>query len=120
MKKQFSNIAVIAGFSLLVFCGLLITSCKKNETCHGTVLVRDSDYNVVPNAVVQLDAISHTSTIVYREKTDATGQVKFDVKLPAIFDVVATHPDYPNKYGKGVLNLDEPQKNNWVTVVLKY
>jgi hypothetical protein len=104
---------------ILLLAAFSTASCKKDQTCRGTVYVNDSSNNKVGGAVVQLDAMVVGGQLILREKTDANGEAHFDVKLPAIFNVTATHDSFPLKYGKGVLNLDEARKINYVTVKLQ-
>jgi hypothetical protein len=104
---------------ILLLAAFTTSSCKKDQTCHATVYVNDSANNKVANATVQMDAMVVGGQLTYREKTDAHGEAHFDVKLPAIFNVTATHDSFPLKYGKGVMNLDEARKINYLTVKLQ-
>ena len=113
------------GFILIVSLFILTTtapSCKKKETCQGKVIVRDTNGLAVAGALVRLDAFNANppGQIKYGGATDKYGKIEFDIKLPAIFDVTAQSAAYPDMFGKGVLNVDEPGKEADVTVVLVY
>ncbi len=116
MKTFLLKITVTCGLIFLFFTALTTSSCKKDETCHGKVLVVDTSGNPIDGANVLLDASSVDGTVEYSGVTDGSGSVKFDVKLPAIFDVTATKGA---KTGPGILRLDEPGKDNEVTVTIK-
>lgn len=104
---------------ILLFAAFSSSSCKKDKTCHGTVHVTDTTGKAVENAKVKLAAPSVNGDVTYENVTDAAGEVKFDVKLPAIFDVTATKATFPGMVGTGVLRLDEPGKSNEVTVKIQ-
>ena len=119
MKTLLIKFIASASVVLFLLAAMSISSCKKDQTCHGIVYVNDSTNAKVANATVQLDAMVVGGQLILREKTDAHGEAHFDVKLPAIFNVTATHDSFPLKYGKGVLNLDQARMDNWVTVKLQ-
>lgn len=104
---------------ILLFTAFSSSSCKKDKTCHGKVHVNDTAGVAVANAKVKLAAPSVNGDVEYENVTDAAGDVSFDVKLPAIFDVTATKATYPGMIGTGVLRLDEPGKSNEVTVKIQ-
>lgn len=116
MKTYILRTSAIVCATLLILMALSTSSCKKDETCHGEVTVYDSTGLPLPNASVKLfhqgdTTASYTSkpgNIVYESKTDASGYVKFDIKLPAVFTVRVDHPKVPNKYKLGILILNEP------------
>ena len=118
--KTFSNkILAIAGVVALLSVVFVSTSCNKDKTCHGVVTVVDTNGAKIAGATVNLAAPSVSGDVVYNGTTDGSGQASFDVKLPAIFDVTATHPGYPGTTGVGVLRLDEPGKDADVTVKIQ-
>ncbi|HLC83888.1 MAG TPA: carboxypeptidase-like regulatory domain-containing protein [Bacteroidia bacterium] len=115
MKTFLHKISAITGVIALLTVMLVSQSCKKDKTCHGKVKVVDSNGAVISGATVHLAAPSVNGDVVYDNTTDGSGEASFDVKLPAIFDVTATHPGY-SATGVGVLRLDEPGKDADVTV----
>ena len=94
---------------------LISTSCNKDKTCHGKVKVVDTNGAAISGAKVKLSAPSVSGDVVYEGSTDGSGEASFDVKLPAIFDVTATHIAYAGT-GVGVIRLDEPGKDADVQV----
>jgi hypothetical protein len=106
--------AIICSFFLIV-AAICSSSCKKEKTCYGEVNVYDSTGLVLPNTAVRLFHPGDTSktytsapgNIVYQGTTDGKGNVKFTIKLPAVFTVRADHPKIANKYKLGVLILNE-------------
>lgn len=104
---------------VLIFTAFSSSSCKKDKTCHGTVTVLDTGGTLCANATVKLAAPSVNGDVIYESVTDGSGVAKFDVKLPAIFDVTATKGTMPGYVGVGVLRLDEAGKSNEVTVQLE-
>lgn len=117
--KTFSNrILAITGVVALLSVMFISTSCNKDKTCHGKVKVVDTNGVAIAGATVNLAAPSVSGDVVYNGTTDGSGEASFDVKLPAIFDVTATHPGYPGT-GVGVLRLDEPGKDADVTVKIQ-
>jgi hypothetical protein len=119
MKTFILKISTLAFVMMLFVVASTSTSCKKDKTCHGKVSVVDTNGAAVASATVKLSAPSVNGDVVYQSVTDGSGDVTFDVKLPAIFDVVATKPTYPGMAGVGVLRLDEPGKSNDVTVKIQ-
>ncbi len=115
MKTFINRISAIIGVVTLLVVMFISTSCNKDKTCYGKVTVVDSNGTAISGATVHLAAPSVNGDVVYDGKTDGSGQASFDVKLPAIFDVTATHPGYAGT-GVGVLRLDEPGKESDVTV----
>ncbi len=93
---------------LLIFSGLLAgtllitnSSCQKQTDCKATVNCTDSLGNAVANANIVLYApvknpndpkgiATYTGDVKATGTTDAGGQVQFNFKLPAIFDIKAT------------------------------
>ena len=104
---------------LVLLAGVSISSCKKDTVCHGIVRVFDTAGVAVNNAYVLLSAPTVNGDVTYTGTTDNTGQILFEVKLPAIFDINATSPAYPGKTGIGIIRLDEPGKSSDVNVTLK-
>ena len=112
------KISALAFMLMLFVVASTSTSCKKDKTCHGKVTVVDSNGAGIAGAKVKLSAPSVNGDVVYENTTDGSGDASFDVKLPAIFDVVATKPTYTGT-GVGVLRLDEPGKSSEVTVKIQ-
>lgn len=118
---------VFAGFFLLA-CLFTNLSCAKDTDCIATIrCVRDSSQAPVNNAAVMLYAVvkTQTSTVTYTAdlkangNTDASGEVKFTFKLPAIYDIRATVTEASRTYtGVSIIKLEEG-KNVEKTVVMK-
>ncbi len=123
MKTLISKLFAVAGVVFLIGAATSISSCKKDQTCHGHVNVYDSIAQKVAGATVRIDAYSINGDITYTAITDGQGEASFDVALPAIFDVYVFKDDIPGpisrREGKGSLNLDEPRKDNWTTITIK-
>lgn len=113
--KSNASLFTVSALALLLFTAVLTPSCKKDETCHGKVHCVDSSGVPVGAAVVTLAAPSVNGDVTYTGSTDGSGDVTFEVALPAIFDVTAHKGTLD---GVGVLRLDEPGKDNEVTVVM--
>jgi hypothetical protein len=112
MKTILNYSSIVLG-AFLILSITANTSCKKDKTCKGRVHVVDSVGVAVPTATVVLDAPQ--GDINYTGTTDGSGDVLFEVTLPAIFDVTATKDGMT---GTGVLRLDEPGKEDAETVTL--
>jgi hypothetical protein len=119
MKTFILKSLAFGGVIFLLSTALTTSSCKKDKTCHGKVHVVDSLGKNVGNAFVRLAAPSVQGDVKYDGSTDNSGNVSFEVKLPAIFDVTASKATYPNKLGVGVLRLDEPGKSSEVEVTIR-
>jgi hypothetical protein len=124
IKKQTMRTFILkslafGGVLFLLSAAFTTSSCNKNKTCHGTVHVYDSLGRAVGNAFVRLAAPSVQGDVKYDGFTDNSGSIRFDVKLPAIFDVQAIKSTYPGKVGVGVLRLDEPGKSAEVDVTIR-
>lgn len=119
MKSFILKSFVFGGVVLLLGAAFTTSSCRKDKTCHGKVHVIDTLNRDVANATVKLSAPSVQGQVVYDGVTDNSGLVRFDVKLPAIFDVTATKTSYPGKVGVGVLRLDEEGKSSEVEVIIR-
>jgi hypothetical protein len=119
MKTFFLKITAFAFTALLILSALSTSSCKKDKTCRGKVRVFDTAGALVGNAKVKLHATAVAGDVVYESFTDGTGYASFEVKLPAIFDVVATKTTFPSMSGNGVLRLDEPGTEAEVTVTIR-
>ena len=115
MKTITLKISAFACLALLFVFAVTSSSCNKDKTCHGTVKVVDSAGVGVANANVLLSAPSVGGQVTYKGVTDGSGNVNFEVKLPAIFDVTATKGSMS---GTGVIRLDEPGKSAEVTVTI--
>ncbi len=112
MKSYLLKFSTVCCIVLL----FLVTSCKKDQTCHAYITVNDSSNNKVAGALVVLDANNVGGQVTYKGTTDASGNVTFDIALPAIFNVTVTKASLPLQYGKGLVNIDEPRKEAWLTV----
>ena len=119
MKTFIAKFSAITGVIMFLTVMFISTSCNKDKTCHGKVTVTDTNGTVVASAAVKLSAPSVGGDVVYNGVTDGSGNANFDVKLPAIFDVVATKASFPGMSGVGVLRLDEPGKDANVTVKIQ-
>jgi hypothetical protein len=93
------------------------SSCKKDKTCHGKVHVVDNAGVPVASATVLLDAAAQHGEVSYTGTTDGSGDVSFDVTLPAIFDVTASKTGF-SASGTGVIRLDEAGKEDAVTITM--
>lgn len=120
MKSFEFKFSAIGCLSLFIIGATSVSSCKKDQTCHGYVNVYDTAGLKVAGATVRLDANAVGGQKTYTATTDGSGLATFDIDLPAIFDVTASKATFPGMYGKGSLNVDEPQKDGWVTVKLNY
>jgi hypothetical protein len=120
MRTVILKSLAFGGIAFLLSVAFTTSSCNKNKTCHGTVHVLDTLGRGVGNAFVRLSAPSVQGDVKYDGMTDNSGTVRFDVKLPAIFDVMAAKTSvYPGKLGIGVLRLDEPGKSAEVEVTIR-
>lgn len=115
MKKFINKFSAITGVILMLSVMSISTSCKKDKICRGKITVVDTNGAKIAGAKVKLAAPSVNGDVVYEGTTDGSGDANFEVKLPAIFDVTATHIDYAGT-GVGVIRLDEPGKDADVTV----
>ena len=118
MKTVIIKFTTLFCFIIFTFFTITFFSCKKDKTCYGNVKVIDSVGAPVAGADVLLSAPSVNGQVEYSGVTDGTGEVNFEVKLPAIFDVKATSSSYPGKTGLGTLRCDEPGKKTSTTVKL--
>lgn len=120
-------VLVIAG--LFTFACLFVNlSCAKDTDCRATIrCLKDSSQAPVSNAAVMLYAVvkTQTSTVTYTADlkangtTDASGEVKFTFKLPAIYDIRATYTEASRTYtGASIIKLEEG-KNVEKTVIMK-
>ena len=113
MKTLILKLSALTGIVMLLLFSVTSSSCNKDKTCHGKVTVTDSNGTVLPSVPVHLAAPSVGGQVTYDGTTDGSGNVDFEVKLPAIFDVTATKSGV---VGTGILRLDEPGKSNSITV----
>ncbi len=122
MKSFLLKFTAAFSIVLLIFAATSISSCKKDQSCRGNVWVYDTVSQKVPLATVRLDAYTINGDVTYTAKTDGNGLAVFDIALPAIFNVYAYKDDMTGvntrREGKGSLNVDEPRKENWTTVVI--
>ena len=120
MRTVILKSLAFGGTIFLLSAAFTTSSCKKDKTCHGTVHVVDTLGRGVGGAFVRLSANSVQGDVKYDGTTDNSGTVRFDVKLPAIFDVQAVKAAaFPGKIGIGVLRLDEPGKSAEVEVTIR-
>ncbi len=120
MKTFILKSLAFGGVIFLLSAAFTTSSCKKDKTCHGKVHVVDTTGKNVAGAFVRLSAPSVQGDVIYDGSTDGSGNVSYDVKLPAIFDVKAEKKAiYPGKSGNGVLRLDEPGKSAEVEVTIR-
>jgi len=108
-------VLVIAGFFLSTFV-FINASCNKDTQCKATVKCVDSLGLAVNNANVILFAsvktpsspITYTADLKANGNTDASGEVKFTFKLPAIYDVRAFFTTATKTYsGAAIIKLEE-------------
>jgi hypothetical protein len=104
----------------LLFAGFIIftlASCQKETDCIAVVTCQDSLGNPVNNANVLLYAkvknsagVTYTADITANSPSDASGQVHFTFKLPAIYDILATKTVGTKSItGIGIIKLEEGQ-----------
>ena len=115
MKTFVTKISAFLSIALILLTLTMITSCKKDKVTHGTVTVKNEAGTAVSGAKVLLSANSVAGQKSYTGTSDASGTAKFDVPLPAIWDVTVTKDTLT---GQGVLRLDEPGKSDAVTITL--
>lgn len=113
MKTSILKICSFVCITLLFVSLVTTSSCKKDKTCRGKVHVIDSLGVAVGNATVKLFVTG--GDVKYDGVTDGAGDCTFEVTLPAIFDVLATKGSMS---GTGVIRLDEPGKEDAVTVTI--
>ena len=118
MKTLINKISAITAVVALLSIVFVSSSCNKDKTCHGKVTVVDTNGVKLSGATVKLAAPSVNGDVVYNGTTDGSGEANFEVKLPAIFDVTATHPTQAGT-GVGVLRLDEPGKQANVEIKIQ-
>ena len=129
MKKFILKFSAFACVVLLLVAAFSSTSCNKDKTCHGTITVLDTAGRPIAGAAVHLSSPPpvpptnppHTGggDLKIDGVTDGTGNVNFDIKLPAILDITATSNLFSGMTGKGILRVDEPGKSASVTVTIK-
>ena len=120
MKPLILKLSAFLCVGLLITTAITSSSCKKEEKCHGLVTVVDTSGIRVGGATVLLDAAPVGGQVSYTGVTDANGQVEFEIKLPAIVNITATHDlAYPGMTGRGTLRVDEPGKKADVTVKIQ-
>ncbi len=115
---KFAIIKFATVFCFIIFAALFLTiaSCKKDKICYGNVKVTNASGTPISAAKVVLSAPSVGGTVTYDGVTDGSGEVNFEIKLPAIFDVEATSSTLPGKKGLGTLRCDEPGKKTSIAV----
>lgn len=125
--KQF--VLLLSGFILSSFL-FVGTSCQKDTECKARVICHDSAGAAVSNASVLLYAVvkdptdpkgqaTYTADVKATGSSDASGQVSFVFKLPAIYDIRATTTVGTRTFvGTGIIKLEEG-KSVEKTVTLK-
>jgi len=116
MKTSALRTSTIICSFFLIIAAFSSSSCKKDQTCYGQVNVYDSTGAVLPNTLVHLfhpgdTTKTYTSApgnILYVGTTDGNGNVKFTIKLPAVYTVRADNPKVSGEYKLGVLILNNP------------
>ncbi len=120
MKSVVLKFSAIGCFVLFILATSILPSCKKNTTCHAYITVNDTGNHKVVGAKVVLDANNVGGQKTFTGTTDGSGNVVFDIDLPAIYNVTATKSIYPPTwYGKGLVNMDEAGKEAWLTVKIQ-
>ena len=119
MKSVVLKFSTVCCIALLAVSSTFVTSCKKDQTCHAYITVNDTANHKVQGATVVLDANNVGGQVTYHGTTDGAGNITFDIALPAIFYVTATKANFPLMYGKGLVNVDEPRKEAWLTVKIQ-
>ncbi len=128
MKTFILKISAFVGVALMLVIAFSSTSCKKDKTCHGKITVLDTAGLPIALATVQLSSPpsvpadpNHTGggDLHLTGVTDGSGIVNFELKLPAILDIVATSSSFTGMTGKAILRLDEPGKTTEVSVTIK-
>ena len=111
-------ILLLSGF---LISGLLFitSSCQKDTDCKARVICNDSTGAAVSNANVLLYAVvkdptdpkgqaTYTADVKVNGTSDASGQVSFVFKLPAIYDIRATiTAGTRTLVGTGIIKLEE-------------
>lgn len=113
MKTVFLTISAFC----LITSYLLLPSCTKDTTCVAIVHCKDSsgvtalaDVNVKLYALIKSadGKTTYTGDITQSGTTNAAGQVRFEFKLPAIFDVYALRTKGTQTLtGSGIIKLEE-------------
>ena len=109
-------VLVIAGFFISFFI-FTTSSCNKDTDCKATIKCVDSLGHPLNGASVLLYAtvktptssVTYTADLKANGNTDATGQVNFTFKLPAIYDVYATYSAARTFTGLGIIKLEVGQ-----------
>jgi hypothetical protein len=113
MKTSILKFVPVIILAMLITVATTATSCKKDQTCKGRVHVQTDTGTAVAGATVKLNAPG--GDVEYSGTTDGSGDAVFEVTLPAIFDVTAISG---TSTGTGVIRLDEPGKEDDVTITL--
>lgn len=109
MKK----IITLSCFSTVALCLILLgggsVSCNKPTDCKVIITVLDSNNAPVSGATVKLYSSNPPGQVQSSGTTDGSGNVDFNFKLPAIFDVDAsktvTVPVTKTMVGTGIIQL---------------
>ena len=116
MKTSILKISSFLFLSFLLLTATVSTSCKKDKKTYGTVNAKDGNGTAIVSAKLLLAAPSANGQKSYTGITDSHGQAKFEIPLPAIWDVTISTD---TTSGTGVLRLDEPGKSDEITVTLR-
>ena len=107
-------VLVITGF-FISFLLFTTSSCNKDTQCKATIKCVDSLGRALNNAAVLLYAtvktptssVTYTADLKANGNTDASGEVHFTFKLPAIYDVSASYSAARTFTGLGIIKLEE-------------
>ena len=89
--KKIITLSCFSGIALsILLLGGSNISCNKPTDCKAIISVVDSANNPVSGATVKLYSSNPPGQIQGTGTTDGSGNVTFDFKLPAIFDIAAT------------------------------
>ena len=116
MKTSVLKISSFICVCFLLFTATVVTSCKKDKKTYGTVTVKNASGTLISAAKVLLAAPSANGQKSSTGSTDGSGVAKFELPLPAIWDVTVTKDSLS---GTGVLRLDEPGKHDDIVVIIR-
>jgi hypothetical protein len=104
--KKIITLGCFSGIALsIVLLGGSNISCNKPTDCKAIVTVLDSANNPVAGATVKLYSSNPPGQIQGQGSSDGSGNVTFDFKLPAIFDIAATKTTTKTMTGTGIVQL---------------
>jgi|GEM_PF-1305056 len=99
MNRKLTSLVLVACVATLTLALTFTTGCKKDTECDATITVLDANGVPVPGALVKLTATGQNGPgdVVDQQSTDAYGKTHHTFKLPAIFNIEATHQGPPAK-----------------------